>query len=350
MHLTDAEFLRRTLDLAQRGGTATAPNPQVGALFAHEGQILAEGWHQRYGGPHAEVHCLAQLPERSPVLAQGTLYVSLEPCSHHGKTPPCADLILARGIRRVVVGCPDPNPRVQGQGIARLQAAGVTVLLADDPTPYQALIRPFRTGILHQRPHITLKWAQTPAGVVGSRTARLHLSGPEALRYGHRLRATHAAVLVGATTALADDPALTLRHYPGTHPLRLVIDRQGRLPGHLQVLTDGLAPTWVLTDRPQATAAPHLHYLTPPDWSLGPLLTWLYTHQKIGSLLVEGGPATHRQFLEAGLWDDLALLVRHTPLPSPPAPVYAPALPAGLAPSGGHTWPTDRLVLYHNPA
>lgn len=340
------DYLLYTLSLARRGGVAVAPNPPVGAVLVHRGRIVSEGWHQHYGGPHAEVHCLAGVTDPA-ILSESTLYVSLEPCNHHGKTPPCTDLILEKGIPRVVVGCEDPNPQVAGQGIRRLREAGVAVTLAEDPAPFQALIAHFRVNILLQRPYITLKWAKTANAVMGTRSGLLHITGEEALAYGHALRACHQAILVGTETALHDNPALTTRRYPGPSPIRIVLDRRARLPLTLKVFTEADAPIWVLSEASRPAHLPdHVRWLMPPTREVAALAGWLYAEHRVGSILVEGGRSVLQQFVDADCWDAAAVLTNSAMLYQGEQPVPAPRFAPNLMPLTLQNIGTDRLVYF----
>ncbi len=321
-------YLLRTLELAARGGTAVAPNPQVGAVLEADNNIVAEGWHAQYGGPHAEVAALAQVAD-AELLKKATLYVGLEPCNHHGKTPPCVDLILTKGISKVVVGSTDPNPKASG-GIARLRAAGVTVEVNNNQNPFICLNRHFWVNQVLHRPYITLKWAETADGKLGDSQTRLHISSGEGLAFGHSLRAQHQAVLVGRKTALQDDPSLTTRYYPGANPIRLILDKALSLPPHLQVLTDG-HPTWVLNNL-QDEKRNHVSYVLLQEMNvlsdLRVLLYELYTRLNVGSILVEGGAITLQSFIDAQLFDELYVI--RSDSKAPLADVQAPRLPTGV--------------------
>lgn len=283
------------------------PNPQVGAVVVHRGRIIGEGWHAVYGGPHAEVQALDSV--RSPEqLSESTLYVSLEPCCHDGKTPPCTKRILQHRIPRVVIGCTDPNPDVAGRGAGQLQEAGVEVEFAEDPRPFEELITPFRVNLQEQRPYIVLKWAQTRDGFMGHTDGRLMISGPRARRYGHRLRSRMPAIMIGKRTALMDDPLLTLRHFPGQHPIRIVWDRREDLPTSLRLFWPG-TPVIVLTES-NVRKVGHIEYHQPSGGldDLRGVMQYLYQRRKIGGLLVEGGPTLLNLFMETQLYDELHVL------------------------------------------
>ena len=283
----DVKYMCRCLQLARCGEMGAAPNPMVGAVIVCDGRIIGEGYHRRCGGAHAEVNAIASV--RQPeLLRRSTMYVSLEPCAHFGKTPPCADLIIERRIPRVVVGCRDSFAKVNGLGIRKLQEAGVEVEVGVLEAECQRLNRRFFTFHREHRPWVTLKWAQTADGYIDrerSEEEPLHISTPLTQALAHRLRATHQAILVGTRTALLDNPSLTTRAWPGPNPLRLTIDRHHVLPPTLR-LFDASAPTHVYT-----------------TGNLPEILADLHA-RGIQSLLVEGGRALLQSFIDEGLWDE----------------------------------------------
>ena len=313
----EEKYMRRCIELAQNGCCYAAPNPLVGAVLVCNGRIIGEGYHARCGEAHAEVNAIRSVREPH-LLRSATLYVSLEPCSHYGKTPPCADLIIEKQIPRVVVGCLDPFIKVAGRGIEKLRAAGVEVTTGLLEEECKALIGRFLTYHLQQRPYITLKWAQSSDGFIDRLRKGgepLHLSSPLTLMRVHRLRAEHSAILVGSHTALLDNPSLNVRHWSGPQPVRLVIDRRGTLPPQLH-LFDGRQRTLVLTERSDwpATATAQdtpdkaqypveCHTL---DFSapLPPQIATLLHREGLQSLLVEGGRYTLQSFIDLGLWDE----------------------------------------------
>ena len=305
----DTVFMRRCLQLASLGRGHVSPNPMVGAVVVCDGKIIGEGYHRACGLPHAEVNAIAAVRDDT-LLPKSTLYVSLEPCSHYGKTPPCAELIVNKQIPRVVVGCLDPFPAVSGRGVARLREAGITVVTGVLEEECKALNRTFMTFQTKHRPFITLKWAQSADGYID----RLRKASEPAARISdeissvwvHRLRAEADAILVGTNTAIADNPSLTARLWYGRSPLRVVLDRQGRIPCSARLFADG-QPTLVVTGQscgreplPQSVEC----VVLPFDEAFIPaLLDELHTRQ-IQHLLVEGGARLLQSFIDSGIWDE----------------------------------------------
>jgi diaminohydroxyphosphoribosylaminopyrimidine deaminase/5-amino-6-(5-phosphoribosylamino)uracil reductase len=322
----DEAAMRRVLELAARGRGTTRPNPLVGAVIARGGRVVAEGFHRRAGGPHAELMALAQLPFGA---ARGaTLYVNLEPCCHTGRTGPCTEAILSAGLSRVVVGCLDPNPVVDGRGVARLRRAGVRVDVGCLEAESHALNRAFATWVRERRPFVTLKAAATLDGCIApadevrprGRRAPVWITGPEARAAAHQLRAARDAVLVGSGTVLADDPRLTVRlggRRPVAPPLRVVLDGRLRTPVRAQVVSRA-APTLIFTRRgaPAArvralrAAGAEVVELAAARGRL-PVAGVLraLAERDIQSVLVEGGAAIHGAFIRAGLVDEVVLYV-----------------------------------------
>lgn len=269
--MNDEYYMRRCLQLAANGILGARPNPMVGAVIAvpsDHGRIIGEGYHIRCGEAHAEVNAFASIrPEDEHLLPQSTIYVSLEPCAHQGRTPPCADLIIRKGVRRVVVGCVDPFAKVQGRGIQRMREAGIEVTVGILEEECRWLNRRFFTYHRCHRPYIILKWAQTANGFMDDNFRTLSISNEQTQMLSHQLRAEEDAILVGHTTAVRDQPLLTVRHWHGPSPKRIVLTRQ----------------------RP-----------------LSQLIDDLY-QQGVQSLIVEGGRKTHDTFLAADLWDDIRI-------------------------------------------
>lgn len=284
----DEKYMQRCLQLAANGIQGARPNPMVGAVIVTNGRIIGEGYHVRCGEGHAEVNAFASVrPEDEALLKDATIYVSLEPCSHYGKTPPCADLIIKKGVKRVVVGCIDPFAEVQGRGIKKLKDAGIDVTVGVLEEECQWLNRRFFTYHREHRPYIILKWAQTANGYIDNGGKALQISNEQTQMLSHQLRAEEDAILVGHTTDIREHPQLTVRHWHGPNPKRIVLTH----------------------DRPIAQ-----------------LMEDLYQHG-IQSLIVEGGCQTHESFIEAGLWDEIRVetapitVTDGTPAPKLPAEV-----------------------------
>jgi len=326
----DAAYLARTLQLARLGTTRVLPNPRVGAVIVAQGRIVGEGFHDHVGGPHAEVNAVAAVrAEDRALLREATMYVSLEPCSHHGRTPPCADMIVREGIPRVVIGCQDPNPQVAGRGIDRMRQQGHSVVLSPEPGPFLYLNRGFITNQVLHRPYLTLKWAESPDGYLARMSQGQPLptpiSGQVARVMVHRLRASHHSILVGRRTAAIDNPSLTTRHYPGEDPLRIVFDPHLHLSTSLQLLTDR-RPT-LLLNRHRHEVVGALQYYVPQQWEdLNLLFAELYEKLGLCSILIEGGQNILQQCLDQGAFDEVIRLQGPRPLRQG---VPAPRLPQG---------------------
>ena len=293
----DEKYMRRCLQLARHGEFTTTPNPMVGAVIVHDGRIIGEGWHRCYGGPHAEVNAVRSVrPEDEALLPHSTIYVSLEPCSHWGKTPPCAELLAEKGFRRVVVGCLDPNEKVAGKGIARLREAGAEVVLGVLEEECRWLNRKFMTFHTLHRPYITLKWAESADGFI-DRQRESRAKDGDAVRFStpwtqmlvHRLRATHEAILVGRRTWELDQPSLTTRLWPGKSPERLIISSSP----HAVPIREG-AVTFVVMNTDACS-----------EHSAHSLIGWAGGESSFQSVLVEGGAQTLQSFIDADLWDEV---------------------------------------------
>lgn len=280
--------MRRCIQLAKCGEMGAPPNPMVGAVIVHDNKIIGEGYHRRCGGPHAEVNAIRSVRDES-LLRDSTIYVSLEPCSHYGKTPPCADLIIEKQIPRVVVGCMDPFAKVNGQGIQKLIDAGVEVKVGVLEKECLELNKRFITFHQQHRPWVTLKWAQSEDGFMDA----IRQPGEEPVKFSsnftqtlvHRMRAMHQAIMVGTHTVLMDNPTLTTRLWDGPNPLRVTIDRNGVLPESVH-LKDPAVPTVIYE-----------------NGDLRQILQDLYK-RGIQSLMVEGGARLLQHFIDAGLWDE----------------------------------------------
>lgn len=314
-----ANYIARCIEIARRGEYYVAPNPMVGAVLVQnpspsfpssEGVIIAEGWHEQYGGPHAEVNCFANLEfSRQPSelsLKDCTLFVSLEPCSHYGKTPPCAKLIIEKGVGKVVVGMLDPNPLVAGKGVAMLREAGIEVVVGVMEKECRELNKRFLCLHEQKRPYVILKWAQTADGFVDVRrsdvrcTKEEHLQGALAIstaetkRLVHKMRAENMAIMVGTNTVLMDNPRLLTTHWEGRNPIRVTMDRSGKIPMKSKIFAS--------TGSDYPGIDPVIVYRERTDWNF--ILEDL-ADRGIHSILVEGGPTLLRSILASGIWDEI---------------------------------------------
>jgi len=324
---TPEQYLRRCFDLARLGAGQVSPNPLVGAVLVHAGRIIGEGWHQRYGEAHAEVNCVRSVaPENQALIPHSTLYCSLEPCAHFGKTPPCVDLILAQKIPRVVVSSMDPNPQVAGQGLQKLRVAGVEVTAGLLEEEGRWLNRAFFTWITQQRPYIILKWAQSRDGYLGRVGERTAISGPVMQRLVHRWRSEVDAILVGATTARVDNPRLDNRLFFGKSPLRLAFDVGGRLPDNAHLLDDRV-PTWIFGS-PRSGQWERTQFFPGTDKILIPNILKQLKADNRAILLVEGGSQVLQQWITEGWWDEIRRVKNERSLGEG---VAAPGLPVGAA-------------------
>lgn len=304
--MVNEAYMHRCLQLALNGAGSVAPNPLVGAVLVHGERILAEGWHRAVGGPHAEVECLHAFGD-GPVPADATLYVNLEPCAHHGRTPPCADLLIARHVRHVVIGCTDPNPLVAGKGIERLRNAGVNVEVDVLKDECRWINRRFITAFEQQRPYVVLKWARSADGFMDDHGRTTRISSPATDVLVHRWRAEEPAILVGSRTALADDPALTVRHVAGRQPLRVVLDRGRILPDTLRVLTSE-APTLLFSAAPRPDLTSVEQCILPAEAAPIPFLLAELHRRQVRSVLVEGGAELLGHLLASGHWDEARVI------------------------------------------
>lgn len=312
--LSEAEkYMQRCLDLAAMAEGKTYPNPMVGSVIVHNGQIIGEGYHCKAGEPHAEVNAIRSVKDAA-LLKDSTLYVNLEPCAHFGKTPPCSKLIIEKQIPRVVIGCIDSFSEVAGKGIEMMRAAGVDVTVGVLEKESLELNRRFFTYHTQQRPYIILKWAQTLDGFIDiDRTSDNYgqptwITNEWARRAVHKQRSTEQAILVGTHTAKKDNPSLTLRDWTGHQPLRIVIDRQCQLNANYHLL-DGQTPTLVLNEVKDLVQA-GVEYIK-MDFSNGlqEEISKLLYQRHLQSLIIEGGHTTIQHFVDKGFWDEAHIYV-----------------------------------------
>ena len=309
-------FMKMALDLAIKAKGRTSPNPMVGALVVNEGAVVGTGYHKKAGTPHAEVEAITAASGKTN---NATLYVTLEPCTHFGRTPPCTDAIIRAGLKRVVIATLDPNPLVSGKGVERLKRAGIEVSVGVLEEEAKRLNEDFFTYITQKRPYITLKWAQSIDGSMATKTGDSKwISSQESRDFAHRLRAEATAVLVGINTALRDDPELTIRAFPWERqPIRIVLDPQLRIREDLKLIRDGKASTIIITasenrEKIQRLEEMGVKVLLAPSkdgrLDLREVLRELY-FMEIMHLLVEGGSITHTTFIREGLFDRLWVFV-----------------------------------------
>ena len=323
----DEKFMRRCIQLAKCGRNSSRPNPMVGCVIVADGRIIGEGYHVRCGEGHAEVNAFASVkPDDEHLLAQATLYVSLEPCSHHGKTPPCSDLIVRKGVRRVVVGCIDPFSEVQGRGIQRLRDAGIDVTVGVLEAECRWLNRRFFTFHEKNRPYIILKWAQTADGFIDDNGKALAISTPFTKMLVHKLRAEEDAILVGRVTDEREHPQLNVREWCGRSPVRFVVSR-----------SEERGKIWVNSFEELFREC---------------------REQQLQSLIVEGGRETLQSFIDHDLWDEIRVERPHPLTPSPKGEgetfdknntsTLAPLLPQHLKPDAEEIYDGHAIVYYFN--
>ncbi|WP_438968673.1 bifunctional diaminohydroxyphosphoribosylaminopyrimidine deaminase/5-amino-6-(5-phosphoribosylamino)uracil reductase RibD [Nonlabens sp.] len=288
-------YMQRCLQLAQNGLGTTYPNPLVGSMIVSENdEILGEGWHRKSGEPHAEVNAVLDAEKKGygeDAFAKATLYVNLEPCSHTGKTPPCASMIVQKGFKKVVIGTLDPHDKVAGKGVALLKEAGIEVVVGILKTECNALNKRFFTFHKDQRPYIILKWAKTADGFIAPATKNkqqpVWITNKYSRQLSHQLRASENAILVGAKTILDDNPSLTCRDWSGNNPTRVVLDSRKSITTDYRVMDD---------------TAPTLHFKMSSHQPLE-IVNQLYKNN-IQSVIIEGGTRTIQSFIDAGLWDE----------------------------------------------
>ena len=358
----DETYIRQCLELAAMGTWKTRPNPLVGSVIVHEGKIIGEGYHREFGRAHAEVNAINSVEDHS-LLKESTLYVNLEPCSHFGQTPPCSNLILEKGIPKVVIGASDPNS-VSGGGASILRKKGVEVKIGVMENECLNLNKRFYTFHRQKRPWILLKWAQSADGFLdiertpGEPVGINWITGRKARSMVHKWRSEEMAILVGTRTAEMDDPELTVREWTGPNPLRLVIDRKGKLDRNLR-LFNGEADTVVFTEKagkpgksekpgksgPPRDPGKRLRYVEVPEEGdyIREILDYLYGNN-ITSLMVEGGAQLLNEFLARGLWDEARVFTGKRRFE---AGTRAPVLP--VAPAHSRTVEKDLLEVYCRP-
>ena len=339
----DEQYMLRCLELAQLGIGPAAPNPSVGCVIVHNGQVIGEGYTSAFGGPHAEVNAINAVQNKE-LLPDSTVYVSLEPCAHFGKTPPCADLLVASDVKRVVIGCQDPFAKVNGAGIERLKNAGIDVSVGILEEACKEMNRRFFTFHEKKRPYIILKWAETEDGFVDhirseKKQKPLKITGKTSSALVHKWRTEEASILVGKNTVLADDPALTSRHYKGKNPIRIVLGSIENENQNLHIF-DGTAETLIITENRHDF--PNSETIVVDDTKhFDAVLDALYD-RNILSILVEGGPTIHQWFYE-NAYDEIRKFVSPMKINS-----GIPAIRLEIEPNEVQKVGNDHLYVYHN--
>jgi len=307
-------FMQRCIDLAQKGMGAVAPNPMVGALLVYENRIIGEGWHQQFGGPHAEVHCIQSVAnEDKQFIPQSTLYVSMEPCNHFGKTPPCSDLIIQSQIKKVVIACKDPFEKVNGSGIKKLEDNKVEVITGI--LEKEAIQLNKRFFIFHQQqmPYVILKWAESADGFIAKPQGKpVKISNYITDKLVHKWRSEEAAIIVGTNTVLNDNPSLTTRNWQGKNPLRIYIDKRLRVDAKYKIL-DNSTDTLILNLEKNEKVGVNEFVMIHEETSLIEELLQLLYKKGIQSLIVEGGTNLLQSFIESNCWHE-ARVIKNTEL------------------------------------
>lgn len=298
--------MMRCIELAKNGLGTTFPNPLVGSVIVYNNSIVGEGWHQKAGEPHAEVNAILNVKD-SKVLKESTLYVNLEPCSHFGKTPPCSNLIIEKGIKKVVIGCTDPNPKVAGKGIQKLKDAGCEVFLNVLQKEAETLNKRFFTFQNKKRPYIILKWAQSKDGFIAPKKSNeqkpVWISNKFSRQLVHKMRAEEQAILVGTNTVLFDNPSLTTRDWKGNSPIRIVLDRALQIPKTASIF-DGKAKTVVLTEITKENFGNLIYKAIHFSENIAKQVCEVLYQLNIQSVVVEGGAKTLQTFIDTNLWDE----------------------------------------------
>lgn len=323
------QFIQRCLELSEFGLRAAAPNPSVGCLVVCDDKIIGEGITSAYGGNHAEVNAIKSVQDKS-LLAESTVYVSLEPCSHHGKTPPCSDLLIRSGVKKVVIGCKDPFAEVNGAGIQRLKEAGIDVEVGILEKECLESHKRFITFHEKKRPYVILKWAETADGFVdrlrGADEEPLKITCNTSSTLVHKWRSEEQAILVGKNTAILDNPSLTVRKYRGKNPVRVLLDSNTETPKSANILNNE-AETIIIAENAK---------------NIDLVLAELHT-RNISSVLVEGGPSIHQSFYDSGNWDEIRRFVSNDSIEE-----GIPALCINQEPKETANVGTDKLYIYRN--
>ena len=340
------KYIRRCIELAKNGLGTTYPNPLVGSVIVHNGKIIGEGWHKKSGEPHAEVNAVNSVKDKS-LLKESTIYVSLEPCSHFGKTPPCCDLIIENGIPNVVIGTVDPNIKVAGNGIKKLIEAGATVTVGILEKECNELNKRFFTFHQKKRPYIILKWAESQDGFIAPLTKSeqkpVWITNDFSRQLVHKWRSEEQAILVGTQTVIDDNPKLDTRDWMGNNPVRIILDQHNRLPRDSHIFNNK-AKTIVFSKSPTPVLKESVNFeiIDFGNNLAQQIVQTLYKHQ-IQSVIIEGGRQTLQTFIDQNLWDEARIFIGNTCFENgTKAPIIA------LKNIEKHSIGSDALIIYRN--
>jgi diaminohydroxyphosphoribosylaminopyrimidine deaminase / 5-amino-6-(5-phosphoribosylamino)uracil reductase len=305
--MINPQFMQRALQLARLGAGAVSPNPMVGCVIVHDGKIIGEGYHQKYGEAHAEVNAVNAVLDKS-ILSESEVYVTLEPCSHFGKTPPCADLLIKHQVKKVIVCSYDPNPLVAGQGIVKLRQAGIEVEVGLLEEEGRQLNKRFFTFIEKKRPYIILKWAESEDGFIAKENYEsVQISNLLSRRFVHKMRAEEDAIMVGTNTVRYDNPRLDTRFWTGKNPVRILIDKDLSLEKTLNVFDDSQQTICYTTVVRSGTSSGIIEVPLRATAIEEFILQDLF-QRKIQSVIIEGGTILLKSFIDLGLWDEAIIL------------------------------------------
>ncbi|TRO67016.1 bifunctional diaminohydroxyphosphoribosylaminopyrimidine deaminase/5-amino-6-(5-phosphoribosylamino)uracil reductase RibD [Christiangramia sabulilitoris] len=341
------KYIKRCIELAQNGLGTTYPNPMVGSVIVHDNKIIGEGWHKKAGEPHAEVNAIKSVKDEG-LLKNATIYVSLEPCSHYGKTPPCSDLIIDRNIKNVVIGTMDPFAKVAGRGIKKLLEAGCKVKVGILENECLELNKRFFTFHKKQRPYIILKWAQTRDGFIApdiqQKNRPVWITNKYSGQQVHKWRSEEAAILVGTNTVLNDNPSLNVRNWTGNHPTRIFIDKDLKTPENIALKDGNHASIVLCNNKPDSKRENNLNY-EEIDFSknLAESVCDVLYRNNLQSVIIEGGAKTLQQFIDIGLWDEARVFEGQSEFEKG---IRAPELIAKIASEKEING--DRLKIYRN--
>lgn len=341
----DERYMKRCLELAQRGLGFVAPNPMVGAVIVYQNKVIGEGYHEAFGQAHAEVNAVNSVADKS-VLSESTIYVSLEPCAHFGKTPPCADLLIKHNFKRVVIATKDSFSKVSGMGIERIKKAGIAVDLGILETEAREINRRFFTFHEKRRPYIILKWAQTKNGNIdilryGNNTGITWITKPETKQLVHKWRSEESGILIGKNTAINDNPSLTVRAWTGKNPTRILLDSQLEVSPN-NTIFDSSAPTIVFNTKRESFDSTNTSFIQLTKLKIPEILKSLH-ELAIQSVIIEGGKKVLESFIESNLWDEARILIGNTTIEQG---VQAPLL--FKKPQTEYCFGTDLVQIYRN--